>query len=71
MSHDKKTVERDAINQKLYAASKPSNLAASITYCNASTTGLYMRPVMASPRAEANDHMSYASRDSGAMIVRV
>lgn len=70
MTTNRKDIERDAINQKLYAASKPKNLAASITYGNANTTGLYSGSVMASPRADANDHMSFASRDSGAMIVR-
>ena len=67
-------VKQTAIDKRLYEAYKaikPTNLTPAPTYGNAATTGLYVRPVMASPRADANDHQQYASRDSGAMIVRV
>ena len=71
MSSNKKDLARDAEAHKRYVEARPTNLTAAPTYCNASMKGLYSAPVMASPRADANDHMSYASRDSGAMIVRV
>ena len=70
MSINKKDIARDAINQKLYAASKPDNLVPAPTYCNAATTGPYVPPEW-NLRGDANDHQQYASRDSGAMIVRV
>ena len=71
MSINRKDQAREAIAYKLYKATKPTNLTPALTYGNATTTGSYVRPVMASSMADANDHMSYASRDSGAMIVRI
>ena len=71
MSINRKDQAREAVAYRLYKATKPTNLTPALTYGNATTTGLYVRPVMASPRFDANDHMSCASRDSGAMIVRV
>lgn len=70
MSINRKDQAREAVAHRLYKATKPTNLVAPITYGNATTTGPYVASVMASPRADANDNQKYASRDSGAQIVR-
>ncbi len=70
MSINKAHQANDLKNYKAYKAAKPDNLAPAPTYGNATTTGLYRGSVMASPRADANDHQAYVSRDSGAQIVR-
>ena len=69
MSINRKDQAREAKAHRLYKATKPTNLVAAPTYCNASMKGLYSGSGMASPRADANDHIQHASRDSGAQIV--
>jgi len=70
MSINRKDIAREAKAHRLYKATKPTNLTPPITYGNAMTKGAYIGSVMASPRADANDHMQHASRDSGAQITR-
>lgn len=70
MSQGVKQTVTDLRMYKAYKATKPKNLVAPITYGNATTKGFYSGSVMASPRADADAHMSYLSRDSGAQIVR-
>lgn len=71
MSINRKDQAREAKAYRLYKATRPTNLTTPPTYVNAAMKAPYVRPVMASPRADANDHQQYASRDSGAMIVRI
>ena len=70
MSMKRTDQAREAVAMRLYAASKPANLVAPPTYTNAAMKAPYVRPVMASPRAEADDNLQHASRDSGAQITR-
>ena len=70
MSVTRKEQSREAVAMRLYAASKPRNLTPPPTFTNAAMKAPYVRPVMASPRAEADDNLQHASRDSGAQIVR-
>ena len=71
MSINRKDQDREAVAHRLYKATKPTNLTPAVTYGNATTDGLLKAICMASPRVEANDNLLYASRDSGAQIVRV
>lgn len=71
MSQGVKHTADELRRYKDFKAAKPTNLVAAPTYTNATTKGLYRGSVMASPRADADAHMQHASRDSGAMIVRV
>ena len=61
---------KEAMAAKLYAATKPADLTPSVTYTNATTTGLYTGNSMQSPRAGADDHLAHVSRGLGAQIVR-
>ena len=70
MSMKRTDQAREAVAQRLFAASKPRNLTPPPTYTNATTKELYYGSAMASPRAEADDNLRHASRDSGAQIVR-
>ena len=70
MSINRKDQAREAKAHRLYKATKPTNLTPAPTYINATTDGPLKASVMASPRADADAHQQYASRDSGAMIVR-
>ena len=45
---------KESTAQQRYALNKPTNLVASITYGNASTTDAYTGNSMSSPRAGAN-----------------
>ena len=71
MSINRKDIAREAKAYHASLASKPTNLTPAPTYTNATTTGPLKAIFMASPRADANDHQAFSSRDSGAMIVRV
>ena len=62
---------REAQAQRLYAANKDVNLTPSVTFTNATTTGLYSGNSMASVRAGADDHLEHASRGMGKQLVRV
>ena len=62
---------REATAAKLYAATKPADLTPSVTYTNATTTGLYSGNSMGSTRAGADDHLAHVSRGMGKQIVRV
>lgn len=71
MSLNKAHVASDAKAHRLYAASKPPGLVPPITYTNATTEGLYKRPAMASPRADADNHLLHSSRGLTKQIDRV
>lgn len=58
--------DRDAVAQRLYAATKDPLAAQSITYTNATTTGFYTGNLMSSTRPGANDQ--YESRAESAML---
>ena len=62
---------REATAARLYAATKPANLVPSITFTNATTTGLYTGNSMSSVRAGADDHLVHVSRGMGKQLVRV
>ena len=70
MSMKRTDQAREAVAQRLYAASKPADLVAPPTHINSAMRAPLVRPVMASPRAEADDNLQHVSRDSGAQIVR-
>lgn len=56
-----KEQRREALEQRLYAATKPTNLVAPQTYGNATTKERYSPPAW-SVRAGANDHLDFASK---------
>ena len=70
MSLNKEDARRNALAYKLYAATKPKNTAPPVTYTNATTKGLYRGHVMASPRADADNHLSHASRGLSVQVTR-
>ena len=71
MSLSRKDHEREALAYKAYAATKRTDATPSRTFVNSATNGPLKAIYMASPRIEANDNQKYASRNSGAQIVRV
>ena len=71
MSINHKDIAREAKAHRLYKATKPTNLTPPITYGNAMTKGPLKAICMASPRADANDNLQYASHRVGAQINRV
>ena len=70
MSLTRDLQRKEATAQRLYAASKDTNIVPSITFTNATTTGLYSGNSMASVRAGADDHLVHASRGMGKQLVR-
>ena len=71
MSLNKANLMRDALAYRLYAATKPHDATPPITYTNATVKEAYVRSVMASPRADADNHLSITSRGLSVQIERV
>lgn len=71
MSLNRLNIQRDAQAYRLYAATKPNDATPPITITNATSKGLYTGHAMASPRADADNHLSIASRGLSVQIERV
>ena len=70
MSLNKEDHRRNALAYRLYAATKPKGTTPPVTYTNATTKGAYLGHAMASPRADADNHLSIASRGLSAQLTR-
>ena len=71
MSLSRKDHEREALAYKAYAATKRTDATPSRTFVNSAMRVQLKPSYMGSSRIEANDHLMYARRDSGAQITRV
>ena len=70
MSLNKAHQQIDAKAFRLYKATKPHDAALPVTYTNATTEGHYGGHAMASPRADADNHLSIASRGLSPHVTR-
>ena len=70
MSLTRDLQRKEATAARLYAATKPADLTPSVTFTNATTTGLYTGNSMGSTREGSDDHLAHVSRGLGKQIVR-
>lgn len=71
MSRNRRDIEMQAKAFRLYAATKPHDATPSISVTNATMKGLYRGHAMASPRADADNHLQHFSRGLTVQTERV
>ena len=65
------TIENDRIAQRLYAATKPSDVTPSRTHTNATTSGYYTGNNMGGAREGDDQHKNYTGAGFQAQIKRI